>query len=218
MQLRLHEVRPLDAPSSPGRSATKRSKARRRGSTGPEREAGRGDSGGRTLGATVGRVPPMSCHRTAAVLFAVLAVVGCGGRDEQVLPARVLRAIEGDPGFRLMPPGSKVRDQASRRVCVDASGDVPTTWRELDVAGWQITALDTFFRTELPQHGWTADPEQGTDNDFPSSSQPSTTGGRVVVATSRWSRDLEEHRVVLHIWRRLPVRRDHPVARSMGPR
>lgn len=127
----------------------------------------------------------MTCRWLAAATIAVLALFGCTSNKE-LLPANVLRTIEKDPGFLLMPPGSKIADQASRRDCIDTSGDIPTTWRELDPAGLAVTGLDAFFRTQLPQHGWMADPEDGT------------AGGDT--KTSRWSRNIGGRPVILHIW------------------
>lgn len=131
----------------------------------------------------IGQDHPVTCTRHgAAAAIAVLALFGCSGGKE--LPASVLRTIERDPGFLLMPPGSKIIDQASRRDCVDASGDIPSTWRELDPAGLSITEVNGFFRTQLPQHGWVADPyvlAAGT-------------------TTSKWSRNIGGRPVVLHIW------------------
>ena len=127
----------------------------------------------------------MNCSRLRAATIAVLALVGCSSGTE-LLPASALRTIERDPGFLLMPPGSKIADQGSRRDCSDASGDIPTTWRELDPAGLSIAEVNGFFRTHLPQHDWIADPEHG-----------SATGA---TTTSRWFRNIEGRPVVLHIW------------------
>ena len=127
----------------------------------------------------------MTCRRLRAATIAVLALVGCSSGTE-LLPASALRTIERDPGFLLTPPGSKIADQGSRRDCIDTSGDIPATWRELDPAGLSITEINGFFRTHLPQHDWIADPEDGT-----------VTG---TTTTSRWSRDIGGRPVVLHIW------------------
>lgn len=127
----------------------------------------------------------MTCRRLAAATVAVLALSGCG-RGQELLPASVLHAIEKDSGFLLMPPGSKIADQGARRDCVDASGDAPTTWRELDPAGLSIPEVSGFFRTRLPQLGWAADSEDGPSVDDASS--------------SRWSRNFGGRPVLMHIW------------------
>lgn len=133
----------------------------------------------------IGQDHPVTCSWLAAATLAVLALFGCTS-DKELLPASVLRTIEKDSGFLLMPPGSRIADHASRRDCIDTSGDIPTTWRELDTAGLGITELDGFFRSQLPQHDWMADPEDGP------------AGGETT--TSRWSRNIGGRPVVLHIW------------------
>lgn len=127
----------------------------------------------------------MTCSRLGAAAIAVLTLFGCGS-DRELLPASVLNTIEKDSGFRLMPPGSKMIDQGSRRDCVDTSGDIPATWRELDPGDLSVPEVNDFFRTQLPQHGWMVDLEDGT-------AAGDTT-------TSRWSRSIGERPVVLHIW------------------
>ena len=127
----------------------------------------------------------MTCSRLRAATIAALALVGCSCGTE-LLPASALRTIERDPGFLLTPPGSKIADQGSRRDCIDSSGDIPATWRELDPAGLSIAEVNDFFRTHLPQLGWVADPQNG-----------SATGA---TTTSRWTRTIGGRPVVLHIW------------------
>lgn len=115
----------------------------------------------------------MTCSQLGAAI-AVLAPFGCSS-DKEVLPVSVRHTIERDPGSLLVPPGSKIARQGSRRDCIDTSGDIPTTWRELDPTGLSITEVNGFFRTQLPQHGWTADPDGTATGD---------------TTTSRWSRNI----------------------------
>jgi hypothetical protein len=127
----------------------------------------------------------MTWCRLGAATITVLALFGCSS-EKEVLPVSVLHTIESDGGFLLVPPGSKIADRGSRRDCIDSSGDLPATWRELDLADQSIDEVNGFFRAELPQHGWTAGTEEGT-----------AAGG---TATSRWSRKIGGRPVLLDVW------------------
>lgn len=69
------------------------------------------------------------------------------------LPARVFRDVENDPAFSLQPDPSHLERSARRSECVDSSGDMPETWRELRSPVPDEAVLD-FYEAEAPKHGW----------------------------------------------------------------